>query len=249
MTSISLRNVSVEFPIYQGSNRSLKKSILTRVSAGGGIGRDKYNRVCVRALNDVSLDIEHGERVALIGANGSGKTTLLRVLGGIYEPSSGEIVVDGEVSPLFDVGLGLNPDVSGYDNIRLRGLYMGLDAEEIERRMDDIVSFSELGDYLSMPVRTYSAGMTLRLAFGVATCADPEILLMDEWLLAGDTNFLDKARRRMESFVERSNILVLASHAESIVREWCNKAVLMNQGHMEDYGSVDEIYAKYHRMT
>lgn len=246
MASIALRDVSVEFPIYQGSSRSLKKALL-RAGTGGGIARDAANRVCVKALNNVTLDIEHGDRVGIIGANGAGKTTLLRVLAGVYEPTNGMISTQGHIAPLFDVGLGLNPDATGYDNIYLRGLYMGLPPKVIRSHIAEVAAFSELGDYLSMPVRTYSAGMTLRLAFGAATCIDPEILLMDEWLLAGDAHFLDKARQRLEAFVSRSSILVLASHSEPILKEWCNKAIYLRQGRVEAFGSIDNVLALYHQ--
>jgi ABC-2 type transport system ATP-binding protein len=246
MASIALRDVSVDFPIYQGSSRSLKKSLL-RAGTGGGIARDAANRVCVQALKNITLDIRHGDRIGLIGANGAGKTTLLRVLAGVYEPTTGDISSDGHISPLFDVGLGLNPDATGYDNIYLRGLYMGLPPKVIRAHIAEIAAFSELGDYLSMPVRTYSAGMTLRLAFGAATCVDPEILLMDEWLLAGDAQFLDKARQRLEAFVSRSSILVLASHSEPILREWCNKAIFLNRGNVEAFGDIDMVFDAYHR--
>lgn len=248
MALIALRDVSVEFPIYQGGSRSLKKALL-RAGTGGGLARDAANRLCVRALDRLSLDIRHGDRVGIIGANGAGKTTLLRVLAGVYEPTSGQIHTEGAIAPLFDVGLGLNPDATGYDNIYLRGLYMGLPPKVIRSHIAEVAEFSELGDYLSMPVRTYSAGMTLRLAFGAATCIDPEILLMDEWLLAGDAHFLDKARRRLEAFVSRSSILVLASHSEAIMREWCNKAIYLQQGRVEGYGPIDEVIELYHQAT
>lgn len=246
MASIALRDVSVEFPIYQGSSRSLKKALL-RAGTGGGIARDAANRVCVKALNNISLDIEHGDRVGIVGSNGAGKTTLLRVLAGVYEPTFGMVETEGHVAPLFDVGLGLNPDATGHDNIYLRGLYMGLPPKVIRSHIAEIAEFSELGDYLSMPVRTYSAGMTLRLAFGAATCIDPEILLMDEWLLAGDAHFLDKARRRLEAFVSRSSILVLASHSEVILREWCNKAIFLKRGRVEAFGPLDDVFALYNQ--
>lgn len=245
MASISLRDVCVEFPIYQGGGRSLKRSLL-RAGTGGNIGRNKDNRVLVKALNNVTLDIQHGDRVGLIGGNGAGKTTLLRVMAGVYEPVSGVARINGRISPLFDVGLGLNPDATGMENIILRGLYMGMRPKEIADHAQEITEFTELGDYLSMPVRTYSAGMTLRLAFAVATCAHPEILLMDEWILAGDSRFLDKARRRLENFISKSSVMVLASHTEDLLRQWCTKLVLLDRGHVVTVGSPDEVIGHYH---
>ena len=244
MTSIRLRDVSVDFPVYQGSSRSLKKTLM-RAGAGGRILADASHRLVVHALDNVSIDIEEGDRVALIGPNGAGKTTLLRVLAGTFEPSVGLIQVDGKVAPLFDSALGLNHDATGYENIILRGVYMGMAPKEMASRIDEIAAFTELGDYLRMPIRSYSSGMLMRLAFGVATCVRPEILLMDEWLLAGDAYFLEKARHRLASFVSGSKILVLASHSELIVREWCNKALFLERGQVRMFGPVDEVLAAY----
>ena len=243
MASIIAQNVSVEFPVYHGAQRSLKKVAVA--AAVGGRLASNANRVVLRALSDITLNLDHGDRVALIGPNGAGKTTLLRVLAGVYEPVSGRIDINGRVSPLFDIGLGLNPDASGYENIILRGLYLGIPPKEMRERADEIADFTELGDLLNMPVRTYSSGMTLRLAFGVATCVEPEILLMDEWLMVGDAHFLDKARQRMESFVTRSSVLVLASHNLSLLREWCDKAVYVEHGQMLAAGPIEEVLAAY----
>ena len=230
--------------IYQGGSRSLKKTLM-RAGAGGRILADASQRLAVHALDRISLDIEDGDRVALIGPNGAGKTTLLRVLAGTYEPTGGRIQVDGSVAPLFDAALGLNPDATGYENITLRGVYMGLSPREMAGKMDEIAAFTELGDYLRMPIRSYSSGMLMRLAFGVATSVHPEILLMDEWLLAGDAHFMDKARARLASFVTGARILVLASHAEATVREWCNKALFLERGQVRRFGPVDEVLAAY----
>jgi ABC-2 type transport system ATP-binding protein len=245
MASISLRDVSVQFPIYQGGSRSLKRALL-RAGAGGRIARDDGNRIQVQALRNISLDIGHGDRIGLIGGNGAGKTTLLRILAGVYEPVSGDVQINGRVSPMFDVGLGLNPDATGYENIILRGLYMGMKPAEIAQHTEEVIAFTELGDYLSMPVRTYSAGMTLRLAFAVATCAQPEILLMDEWIVAGDSHFIHKAHSRLERFVNNSSVLVLASHTEPLLRQWCNKLILLEKGIVVKVGSPDEVLEAYH---
>jgi ABC-2 type transport system ATP-binding protein len=243
VTSIRLRDVSVDFPIYQG-NRSLKKTLM-RAGAGGRILAKAGQRLIVHALDRLTLDIEEGDRVALIGPNGAGKTTLLRVLAGTYEPTGGLIEVDGHVAPLFDAALGFNHDATGYENIVLRGVYMGMSPKEMAGRMEEIASFTELGDYLRMPIRSYSAGMVMRLAFGVATCVHPEILLMDEWLLAGDAHFLEKARERLASFVTGSKIMVLASHSEAIVREWCNKGLFLDKGQVRKFGPIAEVLAAY----
>jgi ABC-type polysaccharide/polyol phosphate transport system ATPase subunit len=241
---LALENVSVSFPIYSGGSRSLKKRLLFRGS-GGQLARDANARIAVEALRNVSLQVRAGDRVALVGANGAGKTTMLRTMAGIYEPTQGRVVARGLISPMFDISLGIDNEISGYDNIRLRGLILGLTAGEIEERMDDIVRFTELGDYLDIPVRTYSAGMMTRLTFAVSTCFAPEILLMDEWIMAGDAAFLTKAQHRIEAFFEKTSIVVLASHNSAICRRWCNKAVWMDRGEVRAQGDVEEILAAY----
>jgi ABC-type polysaccharide/polyol phosphate transport system ATPase subunit len=243
-TELSLKNVSVSFPIYSGGSRSLKKRLLFR-GTGGQIANDANNRIVVEALRNVSLSLTAGDRVALIGSNGAGKTTLLRVMAGVYEPFTGDVISRGRISPMFDISLGIDHEISGYDNIRLRGLILGLTADEIEERMSDIVEFTELGDYLDIPVRTYSSGMMTRLTFAVATCFSPEILLMDEWIMAGDAGFLVKAQHRVQSFVERANILVLASHSLNLCRQWCTKAVWMERGEIKMYADIETVLAAY----
>ncbi|MGM4892831.1 ABC transporter ATP-binding protein [Tardiphaga sp. 709] len=243
-TLLALDNVSVSFPIYHGGSRSLKKSLLFRGS-GGQLASDANQRISVEALRNVTLNIEAGDRVALIGSNGAGKTTLLRVMAGIYEPVAGIVRTQGRISPMFDISLGIDGEVSGYDNIRLRGLILGLTAQQVEERIAEIVEFTELGDYLDIPVRTYSSGMMTRLTFAVATCFAPEILLMDEWIVAGDAGFLAKAQHRIESFVESANVLVLASHSPEICKRWCNKAIWMDKGQVRAIGPVDDMIEAY----
>jgi ABC-type polysaccharide/polyol phosphate transport system ATPase subunit len=243
-TEVSLENVSVSFPIYHGGSRSLKKSLLFR-GTGGHLASDANHRIIVEALRGVSLKCEAGDRVALIGSNGAGKTTLLRVMAGIHEPAAGIVTTRGRISPMFDVGLGIDSEISGYDNIRLRGLILGLSAREIEERMDDIAEFTELGDFLDIPVRTYSTGMLTRLTFAVATCFAPEILLMDEWIVAGDAAFLVKAQHRVESFIAKASILVLASHSLDICRQWCNKAIWIERGEVKMSGDIEHVLADF----
>jgi len=247
-TVIHLDGVSVAFPVYHGGSRSLKKRLLSRSSAGR-IARDASDRITIDALRDVSLTLDAGDRLALIGANGAGKTTLLRVMAGIYEPMTGTVALRGRISPMFDIGLGIDSDLSGYDNIRIRGLLLGLTTREIERRLAEIADFTELGDYLDMPVRTYSSGMMLRLSFAVATCFEPEILLMDEWILAGDAHFMAKAEKRIESFVNKASVLVLASHNLKTCERWCNKGVWMDGGRIMMAGPIVEIINAYQAAT
>jgi ABC-type polysaccharide/polyol phosphate transport system ATPase subunit len=247
MSSITLSNINLHFPLYRDGSRSLKRSLL---QAGKAMSRSRTistegSHTVVKALTDISCHIEHGERIGLIGTNGAGKSTLLRVLAGIYEPTSGNIVVDGRVNALLNVGLGTDPDATGYENILLRGLYLGLHPAEIKELAPSIAEFSELGDFLHVPVRTYSAGMSMRLSFAIATATHPDILLMDEWIMAGDRRFLDKARERVDSFVSRSQILVLASHSPQILAQWCTRLVWMESGRIVMQGETDQVLRQY----
>jgi ABC-type polysaccharide/polyol phosphate transport system ATPase subunit len=244
MASIRLDHVSVLFPIYNGTSRSLKNRLIA-AGTGGRIGADGARHVVIQALNDVSADIMHGDRVALVGRNGAGKSTLLRVMAGIYEPVAGNVIVEGQVAPLFDVSLGMDPESSGYENIMLRGLYLGLSKAEIAIKFDEIADFTELGTFLEMPLRTYSAGMYARLAFAVSTCIEPEILLLDEGIGAGDEAFLEKARHHLDAFVQRAGILVLASHSEQLIQQFCSKAILLDQGRIIAVGPINEVFEKY----
>jgi ABC-2 type transport system ATP-binding protein/lipopolysaccharide transport system ATP-binding protein len=247
LSFLHLRNVCVDFPIYQGSSRSLKKALLA-TSTHGNLGRDALDRINIRALNNISIDIVNGDRVGLIGLNGAGKTTLLKVLAGVYEPTGGRLIASGSVSSLLDTQVGLNADATGHENIILRGMYMGIHPREMRERAGEVAAFTELGHYLNMPVRTYSAGMMIRLAFAISTCIPPDILIMDEWLTAGDAQFLEKAQRRIENFVRGSSILVLASHSTELVERWCNRGILLHHGHVNGVGPIKEVIAAYRRL-
>lgn len=245
MTSIALNNVCVSFPIYDGSHRSFRHALM-KATTGGKIGSSARSRVQIEALTDVSFSLEEGDRVALIGHNGAGKTTLLRVLAGIYQPVSGEIVVKGSVAPLFDVSLGMSPDATGFENIRLRALYLGMSTAEINAKIEEIAEFTELGPFLDMPLRTYSLGMHTRLAFAVSTSIEPEILLLDEGIGAGDASFVERANARLSAFIERAGIMVLASHSQDLVSRFCNKALVMEHGRSIFFGPVEDGLAFYH---
>jgi ABC-type polysaccharide/polyol phosphate transport system ATPase subunit len=244
VAAIRLDHVSVVFAIYGASTRSLKNRVLS-ASTGGRIGTDARNHVTIQALDDVSLTFEHGDRVALIGHNGAGKTTLLRVLAGIYEPTAGQAAVEGQVAPLFDATLGMDHESTGYENILLRGLYLGLSRAQIRARVDDIAAFSELGSFLDMPLHSYSAGMQARLAVAISTCIEPEILLLDEGIGTGDKAFLEKAERRVAALIDRAGILVLASHDEALVRQTCSKGILMERGRVIMAGPLEQVLAHY----
>ena len=240
-----LRGVGVEFPLYQSMARSFKRTAL-RTTVGGLIGKStETGRTVVRALSNISLELAAGDRLALLGHNGAGKTTLLRVLGGIYHPSVGSIEVIGQRVPLFDIGLGLDDEATGYENIVLRGLVMGATRKDIEARISEIAQFTELGDFLDMPVRTYSSGMVLRLLFSIATSIKADILLMDEWMSAGDKDFIEQANRRLHQLINRSHILVLASHDLALLRRLCTKAVWLEGGEIKMMGGIDEVSDAY----
>lgn len=243
MAQIQVNGVSVRFPIYEADTRSFKTRLM-HMTTGGRIGHTG-KRIFIDALDNVTLEFEHGDRVGLIGHNGAGKTTLLRVLAGIYEPTFGTVDVEGHVAPLFNVGLGIDPEATGFENIYLRGAFLGFSREQIRERMDEIAEFTELGDYLAMPVRTYSAGMQVRLAFAVSTSIDPEILLMDEWIGAGDASFFAKAERRINDVVGKAHILVIASHGQELIERTCTKGVLMHAGQVKAVGAIADVLREY----
>jgi ABC-type polysaccharide/polyol phosphate transport system ATPase subunit len=245
MAKIELRNVGVEFVLYESSARSLKKTAF-RTAVGGFISnKEDSSRTTIRALQDVSITLNDGDRLALIGPNGAGKTTLLRVLAGIYYPTTGSIFVEGRCVPLFDISLGMDDEATGYENILLRGLLMGLDRKEIHKRVAEISEFSGLGEFLHLPVRTYSSGMTLRLLFSIATSTNSDILLMDEWIAMGDAEFIERANQRLHSVVNRTKILALASHSPAYLKAVCNKALLLEGGRVVAQGTVDEVLDHY----
>lgn len=229
--SVTARALGVQFPIYNAPTRSLKKAIL-RTATGGRIGADASGRVCVRALDQLSFDMNDGDRVGLVGQNGSGKTTLLRVIAGVYEPTEGHIAINGHIASLLDISMGLEPEATGYENIVLRGLMMGIKPKEIRKKIPDIAEFSELGEYLGMPLRTYSSGMVMRLAFSVSTNIEPEILIMDEWLSVGDANFVEKAENRLQELLKKTPILIIASHSPELISKLCNKVMKLANGRL-----------------
>src|ERR1044072_9211463 len=242
MVSIDVWNASVDFPIFDAKSRSLKKAVLGKV--GGKIGTEQKVPI-IEALHDISVHLKEGDRVGLVGHNGAGKSTLLRLLAGIYEPTRGSSRITGKVAPVFDLGVGMDPEISGYENIMIRGLFLGMTRKQMEARTDEIAEFTELGDYLSMPLRTYSTGMRVRLALGVVTSIDPEILLLDEGIGAVDAAFLERARDRLTALVERSGILVFASHSDDFLVELCKTAIWMDEGQMKRHGSLREVLTAY----
>ncbi|MBV9515212.1 MAG: ABC transporter ATP-binding protein [Mycobacteriaceae bacterium] len=233
----------VEFPIFDAKSRSLKKTFLGK--AGGTIGRNTSNVLVIEALKDVTLSLSTGDRVGLVGHNGAGKSTLLRLLSGIYEPTRGKAIVNGRVAPIFDLGVGMDPEISGYENIIIRGLFLGESRKKMLAKVDEIAEFTELGEYLSMPLRTYSTGMRVRLAMGVVTSIDPEILLLDEGIGAVDAEFLKKAQTRLQGLVERSGILVFASHSTEFLARLCKTAIWIDHGSIKMMGGIEDVVRAY----
>ncbi|WP_421565881.1 ABC transporter ATP-binding protein [Ochrobactrum sp. EDr1-4] len=244
MSLIKLDNVSVEFPIYNSSSRSLKNRVLS-IATGGKIERKSDRLVVIRGLERVSLLLNDGDRIGLIGHNGSGKTTLLRVLSGIYTPTQGDAFIDGTCVSLINIQLGIDPDATGRENIRLRSAMMGMHPKEIDEKFDAIAEFSGLGDFLDMPFRTYSSGMQLRLAFATSTSVRPEILIMDEWLSTGDEDFKERANKRMHDLVGSTKILVLASHSRELLMKNCNRIVWLEHGQLKMDGAPEDVLATY----
>lgn len=239
MAYIILRNLSLSFQMYNMYTRSVRHKFF-RTAIGGEIDQSKQD-VVVRALSDINLELRDGDRLGIIGHNGSGKTTLLRVLSGVYEPNEGEVEICGTVSTLTDITLGMNDEASGYENIIARGIVMGMTFQEIKSKIPEIEKFSELGPYLNLPVRTYSAGMLLRLAFAVSTSKFPEVLILDEMISAGDADFIKKAKQRTQNMIEKVKIMILASHDTSILKQFCNKIIRLEKGRIVKFGTVKEV--------
>lgn len=248
MAAIVLENVTVDFPIYGASHQSLRHALLSRT--GGLIRREgarRHQRVIVRALDNVSFTLNDGDRVGLVGHNGAGKSTLLRVLAGVYQPDTGSVQVDGRISPLLNAAPGLDLEDSGFENIKTCSMFLGMSADEINRKLPEIAEFCELGDYLDLPIRTYSTGMLTRLCFAIATAIDPDILLLDEGIAAGDARFASRAEGRLHALIARTRILVLASHSEPLLKSMCNRGLLLEKGQVVSSGPIDEIFVEYQR--
>jgi len=244
MARIALRDVTIAFPIFSSHTRSIRTAVFSRL--GGSLAAHN-DTVIVRALVNISLDLVDGDRLGLVGTNGAGKTTFLRVVSGVYPPLSGEAVIEGKVSSLTDIGLGMDPEATGWQNIVFRCVFLGLTFAEARALATSIGEFSELGAYLDLPVRTYSNGMFLRLAFAISTAVQPDIVVMDEMIGVGDENFIQKAQRRIDDLLKRTRILVLASHSQPIIRRFCNKVLWLEHGHVKMVGSVDDVLLAYER--
>lgn len=241
---ISLKNVNVDIPVFNSQGRSLKKTVMG-MATGGKIGLTESGKTLIRSLHDINLEILPHERVGLIGHNGAGKSTLLRVLSKVYTPSSGQAIIEGKIGSLIDISLGIDGEATGIENIFLRAALLGIPKKEVERALPEIIDFTQLGGFIDMPVRTYSTGMHMRLAFAVSTMISPDILLMDEWLSVGDKAFQQKAELRLNSLIERSNVLVIASHSRELIERCCTRVLWLEHGRIIMDSNPEEVCRSY----
>lgn len=246
MAQINLKNVVVDIPIFNSQGRSLKKTVMG-VATGGRIGLTEAGKTMVRSLDEISIEIKPRERIGLVGHNGAGKSTLLRVLGKVYEPSSGIAEINGSIGSLIDISLGIDGEATGIENIYLRAALLGISKKEVDQELDSLIEFTELGDFINMPVRTYSTGMHMRLAFAVSTMIHPDILLMDEWLSVGDASFQHKAEERLNGLIERSNILVIASHSRHLIERCCTRVIWLEHGKIKMDDVPEKVCPEYFR--
>lgn len=241
---ISLQDVEVDLPIYNSYSRSIRVALMN-LAVGGRLVASKGRTVVVRALSNVSIDVYARDRIGLLGHNGSGKTTLLKVLSGIYAPTGGEMRSKISVMPLLDLSLGVDEEMTGLEAVRVGCMLRGVPQSEMAETIAEVCEFTELEDYLHMPLRTYSAGMRARLAFAAATCRCPQALAVDENIAAGDARFLAKARERTIRFLQGASVLFLASHSDAMLRDFCNKGAVLRAGRLEFFGPIDDAIEFY----
>ncbi len=239
MATIDAAGMAIEFPLYHHNARSLKQRLLAATPLR--LKRDDDNRIVVAALRDLTFRIGDGERIALVGPNGAGKTTLLRTIAGVYEPVAGSLRVVGGIGSLIDPAAGMDLLLTGRENVVLRALYRGMTEADGRALADEVQGFAGLGEFFDVPVRGYSAGMNVRLSFAMATAMTPEILLMDEWFLAGDADFMARADERLSRLVTNAEILMIATHDMAIVRKWCTRAIRLEGGRILDDGPVETV--------
>jgi len=229
MSTIIAENMAIEFPIYGANSRSFKNAALQAVT-GGVISKGVSDKVVIKALEGINFNWKSGDRIGLVGHNGCGKTTLLRALTGAYVPTGGTLEIKGTVSSMLSISLGMEGDATGIENIYLRGTLLGINKSELKRFAEEVIEFSELGDYIYMPMRTYSSGMMMRIAFGISTAVSADIVLMDEWLSVGDAEFAEKAELRLQKLVSNAKILVIASHNSGLIDKMCNRVIHLEHG-------------------
>ncbi len=240
---VLLKNVGISYPIFDVKSRSLKANFVRLTT--GGIVSSNAKSVTVDALKNINIELKHGDRLALIGHNGAGKSTLLKTIAGIYEPTEGVISTNGSIASLLDISLGMNSESSGRGNIYSRGMLLGMTRKQIDEISEDIIEFTELADFIDLPVRTYSSGMAVRLAFAISTAVKPDILLLDEVIGAGDASFMERARIRITELIESVGILIFSSHSEQDVRDFCNRGIVLDAGKIVFDGTVNDAFDFY----
>jgi ABC-type polysaccharide/polyol phosphate transport system ATPase subunit len=238
--AIELKNVSIDYYLDNEDSYSIKSAVLNFYAKA-----KKPLAKTFRALDNLSFNVSNGEKIGIIGLNGSGKTTLLRTVSGIFEPSEGSVNINGIVSPLLDFNTGFETNLTGIENIKIRLMFLGLSKKEAEEKTPSIIEFSELGDFIYQPVRTYSAGMSLRLAFAASTAIHPEILVADEVIGTGDAQFALKAKARLESFLSLDCTMVLSSHSMDLVQSFCNRVIWMQNGKIIADGAAKDVIKDY----
>lgn len=243
MASVKLSNVNFSYPLYEIAGRSLKVTMMRQMVGAKLLTDGSHARV--QALTDVSFELKEGDRLGLVGHNGSGKTSLLRILARLAHPQQGKVEIDGRVIPLIERGLGMNPELSGADNIELPLRMLGASTEEVRRAQEEIPEWTGLGPFFNIPVRTYSEGMKVRLMFALSTAISGDVLILDEWLGAGDAAFVERAQERLAQFISRTKILVLASHSLELIESACNKALWLERGEVRMMGSPTEVVEAY----
>jgi lipopolysaccharide transport system ATP-binding protein len=236
MVRLDVEGVTLDYPVLDPSSRLLKTRVAR--SLGGLMHQERGQPLSVRALDGVSFNLVAGDRLGIIGRNGAGKTTLLRVLSRIYEPSAGAVLTRGTLTSFLDLTAGLDVDATGHENIELRASLSGWDKETVARALQYVAEISGLGRFLYLPLRTYSAGMLMRLAFGIATARPADILIMDEWLAVGDSEHLRTAEQRIAELVNAAGILVLASHSPVFIEKWCTRLLVLDAGRVAFLGDV-----------
>ena len=248
MSSIELQNVTLQYPVYTARSKSLRNQIV-RLSTGGRLEQEIGRIVLVTALQDVSLTINPGDRVGLLGHNGAGKSTMLKVMSGIFEPTLGRVVTEGSITNFFEIGAGMDAELNGYENICRMGMQRGLSLKESQKLIPLVEDFAELGEYMSLPIRSYSSGMNARLAFAIATAQSPDILLIDEVFGAGDATFQNKARAKLDQVLEEAKVLVLATHSTPLIEQLCSKVILLSHGTLISFGDTETVLEQYKELV
>lgn len=244
MVSIKIKDLCIDFPIFSSQSLSIRNALAGKL-VGGTLAKDKSSYKTVRALDGINLDVKAGDRIGLVGHNGSGKSTLLRALAGIYPPTSGSIEAQGKVSTLFGTSASMNGDMTGYENLFLNSLIFSGDYKRTKKQMDSMAEFTELGDYLNLPMNTYSEGMKVRIGFASATNFVPDILLIDEVFGAGDKSFSEKSNQRMNELIDNSHILFFASHSDGLLKKFCNKGLYLSKGKVVEFDNIDKVLSAY----